>query len=85
MPDIANTTFDMILGMTPELCSDTYVFVTAADVDHGKKISTKAIATFKKAEGLSLLVPLPFAQHQGQNVDRFNQRLNCSPLCSVPG
>ncbi|MBV1927402.1 MAG: hypothetical protein KUG62_09595 [Rhodobacteraceae bacterium] len=79
MPDIAHTIFDMILGMTPELCSDTYVFVTAADVDHGKKYPPKQSQHSKKTEGLSLLVPLASAQHQGQNADRFNQRLNCSP------
>lgn len=77
MPDIAHTAFDMISGMTPELRSDTYVFVSTDDADLGKKLSHDAIATFREDEGLSLLAPLASAQ---QHDLPCNQPMRCITL-----
>jgi uncharacterized protein len=77
MPDIAHTAFDMISGMTPELRSNTYVFVTTNDAGLGEQLSNDAIATFREDEGLSLLVSLACAQHHGLPC---NQPMRCITL-----
>jgi hypothetical protein len=52
----------MIAGMAPERRPGRYVFCTTADCSAG---TSAAIATFREAEGLSLVLPLEEAARLG--------------------
>ena len=52
----------MIAGMAPVLDPATYAVVTTADPDRAAAATPAALATFREAEGLSLILPLAQAQ-----------------------
>lgn len=85
MPEIAHTSFDMISGMTPELLSGTFVFVTTDDANLGHQLSNDAIATFREHEGLSLLIPLTSAQQNGLPVDHPMRCITLNVYSSLEG
>lgn len=57
MIKIAHSAHDMICGMTPVLQPGEFVFVTTTDPVLGDTLAVHATATFREAEGLSLLIP----------------------------
>lgn len=52
---------EMIAGMSPDLCPGVFVFVTGAD----EAMIPRAIAMFREAEGLSLVLPAEVAPGAG--------------------
>ena len=55
----------MIAGMAPVPDPATYAFVTAADPVRAAAAAPLALATFREAEGLSLILPLATARDLG--------------------
>lgn len=47
----------MVAGMTPELRPGLFVFATVPDGGNAAALLAVAVATFREAEGLSLIVP----------------------------
>lgn len=69
MPKIAQTAFEMISGMSPDLQPGDYVFVTTHDPAVIASMAPDAIATFQEKEGLSLLVPVELARKSKLSVE----------------
>jgi uncharacterized protein len=65
MPAIASSAQDMIGGMTPSRIPGAFVFVSIAETADAGALTDAAIASFREAEGLSLVVPFDVAQGQG--------------------
>lgn len=65
MPDIAHTATDMIAGMTPVLIPGTYVFASLPDDQAAAPLLPRAIALFREAEGISLILPRDVARAAG--------------------
>lgn len=57
MPKIAHTAQDMIAGMTPVLLDGQFVFARSDNAKLVEELATKAVATIREAEGLSLILP----------------------------
>ena len=77
MPEIANTAFDMIAGMTPVLRDAEYVFISTTDPAISASMIPCSIATFQENEGMSMLVPLELAKTAKFNIE---QPMRCITL-----
>ena len=56
MSKIAHTARDMIAGMKPDLRPESYVFVTTQNHEAAATLAPTAIATFREAEGISMIL-----------------------------
>jgi hypothetical protein len=65
MPTIASSAQDMIGGMTPSRIPGEFVFVSLPEAADAQALTDSAIASFREAEGLSLVLPFDVAQRQG--------------------
>lgn len=65
MPDIAQSAYDMISGMTPEPQPGVFVFIITCNPAHIAALAPHAISTFREAEGHSMIVPVDVAEQAG--------------------
>ena len=85
MPDVAHTAHDMIAGMTPTLKSGVFVFTTTDDPVLIGALWSQAAATFKKEEGMSLLVPIEAAEKSGFRTDQPMRCITLDVYSSLEG
>ena len=85
MPEVAQTAYDMISGMMPELLPGTFVFVTTNDPALVASFSTKAVSTFKEAEGVSLIIPVDLAGKSMLNIDHPMRCITLNVFSSLEG
>ncbi len=62
--EIARTAREMIAGMSPALRPGRFVFVTTAP-DRAASLLPDAVAMFREAEGVSLVLPVEVAARHG--------------------
>lgn len=77
MPEVVSTASGMIGGMTPVLQPGEFVFVTTQDPDQAASLGGEALATFREAEGVSLVIPSQRAREAGLDAD---QPMRCITL-----
>lgn len=77
MQETVNTASGMIGGMTPVLQPGEFVFVTTQDVSLAGTLATEALASFREAEGMSLVITAERAAAAGLNAD---QPMRCITL-----
>lgn len=77
MPHTLHSARDMIAAMTPVLQPGAYVYVSTTDPALIGQLARTALASFREAEGLSLLIPLEAAQAHGQSTA---QPMHCITL-----
>ncbi len=70
-----STARDMIAGMNPELRPGRFVFVTVPPGVASDSLREKALASFREAEGLSLLLPEDVAAAEGLQASE--------PMCQI--
>lgn len=63
MTDAVRDTAAMIAGMAPVLDPNLYCFVTTSDKPRAAKAVALALATFREAEGMSLILPMAVARN----------------------
>ena len=71
------TTKGMISGMKPELREGEFVFCSITDADKAVRALPDAIAFFREAEGISMILPLVAARGLGVATD---QPMRCMTL-----
>jgi len=77
MPEIIHTASGMIGGMTPVLQPGEFVFVTTQDAAQEAALAPDALASFREAEGLSLVITAEQAAAAGLKAD---QPMRCITL-----
>jgi uncharacterized protein len=85
MQKISETAHDMISGMTPTLIAGDFVFATTQDTDLAAALIPQAIATFKEAEGLSLILPLDVARSHTLPIDDPMRCITLNVFSSLTG
>ena len=58
----------MIAGLSPELMPGEFVFCAVHDIELALDLRDTAIASFREAEGISLILPIDAAQRAGMDV-----------------
>ncbi len=69
MPEVAQTAYQMISGMTPVLQPGTFVFITTKDNSLVAALFPDAISTVREDEGMSMLIPVELAESSKLNVE----------------
>ena len=59
----------LLSSLNPKLTDSEYVFLTRTDVKESEFAKLEPIATFREAEGLTLIVPRTRAEDAGENYD----------------
>ena len=85
MSKVAQTAYDMISGMTPELQTGSFVFVTTNDPDLVTSLSGKAVSVFKEDEGISMIIPAGLAEQSMLNVDHPMRCITLNVFSSLEG
>ncbi|AXI45994.1 hypothetical protein C1J03_08165 [Sulfitobacter sp. SK012] len=85
MPEIAQTAYEMISGMTPVLQPGLFVFITTKNPALVTSLSSEAISTFKEEEGLSMLIPVELAKKSKLNVDAPMRFITLNVFSSLEG
>ena len=84
MIEKAHTASDMIAGMTPVLLDDVFVFATVSEpVDLA--LFNGAQATYREAEGMSLILPVATAQAHGILIDSEMRCITLNVYSSLEG
>jgi hypothetical protein len=74
----------MIAGMTPTLLDGVFVFATIPDLT-GAAFAADAVATFKEAEGLSLILPIETAREQNIPIESEMRCITLNVYSSLEG
>ena len=85
MTDIAHSAQEMISGMTPKLRPGIFVFVSTRTETVIGALLPVAIATFREAEGLSLLVPVDAARAADQSDAHPMRQITLNVYSSLEG
>ncbi len=85
MTEVAKTAYDMISGMTPELRSGAFVFVTTSDEALVATHLATGISVFREDEGISMILPVDVAAMAGQNIDHPMRCITLNVFSSLEG
>lgn len=85
MPEIVHTAHDMIAGMTPAPQPGDFVFVTTDDPALVATLSPLAVATFREAEGMSMIVSVELAEKSGCKIDSPMRCITLNVFSSLEG
>ena len=85
MPKTAQTAYEMISAMTPVVQPGEFVFVTTRDPALAASLTAGATATFREAEGLSLLVPVEVARQANLDADLPMRCITLNVFSSLEG
>lgn len=85
MHDIAHSAQDMICGMTPLEQPGDYVFAIAAEPAQIASLTPHALATFKEAEGLSMILPLEVARRAALDLSSPMRCITLNVYSSLEG
>ncbi len=81
MAEVVRDTVAMIRGMRPELRSGAWVFCAVED----EALLPWALASFREAEGLSLILPEEVAARAGLPVDQPMRQITLGVLSALDG
>ena len=84
MIEKAHTASDMIAGMTPVLLDDVFVFATVSEPVEPTLLSS-AKATYREAEGMSMILPVATAQAHGILIDSEMRCITLNVYSSLEG
>ena len=84
MIDKAHTASDMIAGMTPVLLDEVFVFATVTEPVEPNLLDS-AKATYREAEGMSLIFPVATAQAHGIPIDSEMRCITLNVYSSLEG
>lgn len=84
MIERAHTASDMIAGMTPVLLDEVFVFATVSEPVEPTLLSI-AKATYREAEGMSLILPVATAQAHGIPIDSEMRCITLNVYSSLEG
>jgi hypothetical protein len=85
MPKIAHSALDMISGMTPAPQTGDFVFITTDDSAVVARITPLAIASFKEAEGMSMIVTVEVAKEAGFEIGSPMRCITLNVYSSLDG